>query len=198
MTNADTITTHKFTEAGLGQAPFRFAGFRDTAAGADENGLVRKAVGGVEMITKPGGSCDYCGNYITQFCFIVSADGNRFKVGTTCVEKTGDKGLMKRVKSTAAKARRKAAKAREAKRIEAARAAWKVEGSTLRASFEGKPHPSPWLAEQGKTFADYIEWSMGLSDESPTTIDGTPIPGAGHSGQIKLTRLIEKAQKGGE
>jgi len=185
--------THVFEQAGLGRAPFRFVGFEDTAANADENGMVRSSTGGVEMVTKPGGSCDFCGSYITQFCWIRSADDRRFKVGTSCVSKAGDKGLFDKVKRAAGRVRRAKAKARETARIEAARAAFVAEGSEVRAWLAQYPSPQPWLAAKGKTWADTVEWHLVRAREA---LDGSPIPGAGHSGQFKMAKLIERIQKG--
>lgn len=79
---------HCFERAGLGLAPFRC----------------------VDMITKkyqacqgapvqPGGCCDYCGNGI-MFCFVIkSRDGKTFEVGSDCVARTGDAGLIKSYKT---------------------------------------------------------------------------------------------------
>lgn len=193
MEKAIDTTTHVFEQAGLGRAPFRFVGFEDTASGADQNGMVRRSVGGLETITKPGGSCDYCGNYITQYCWIKSKDGKRFKVGTSCVEKAGDKGLFNKAKRVAGKVRRAKAKVREEARIEAAIAAFVAEGSEVRAWLEQFPSPHAYRASQGDTWADTVEWNLVKGFEA---IDGSPIPGAGHSGQLKMARLIERIQKG--
>jgi len=103
MAGTDTVT-HVFEQAGLGRAPFRLAGVEDTAAGVGEDGLVRRDVGGVTVHAKPGGSCDFCGNYIKVFCWVRSSDGRRFKVGSSCVDKAGKAG-DRRLASAAKRAR---------------------------------------------------------------------------------------------
>jgi hypothetical protein len=62
---------HTFTASGLGKAPFRFTS-------VDE---------------KPDG-CRHCGAAIRNRFHIVSADGVHSVVGSTCIEKTGDQGLI--------------------------------------------------------------------------------------------------------
>ena len=67
-----TNQIHKFTIAGLGEAPFSY----------------------IEMVEVPGQTCDYCSTAI-RYCFhIRSADGHRHIVGSDCIAKVGDKGLM--------------------------------------------------------------------------------------------------------
>lgn len=178
MSDASETKTHKFTTAGLGVAPFRFRGLRDTAAGADENGMVRRDIGGFEVLTKPGGTCAYCGMAITVLCYLESADGNRFHVGTTCVEKAGDKGLIRKVKTAANKRNRARQLKRERARIAAARAVLETE---FRSELEALPHSDERRARDGHTMADEVSWYFEH---------------AGHTGQLKMTRRIEKIQKG--
>lgn len=111
---------HVFEEFGLGKAPFRFIGHVNTAANVDQDGMVLiDSRGGVETRTKPGGSCDFCGTYIVNFYWILSSDNKKFKVGSSCVEKTYDKGLIDAVKKEKNKiAREKRETKREAKRAE--------------------------------------------------------------------------------
>jgi len=206
---SDTNITHAFEEAGLGRAPFRFLGCRDTSAGADANGMVRSSVGGsgVETWTKPGGSCEFCGTYIVIFCMIQDADGKRFHVGTSCAGKSGDKGIINLAKRAAGKLSRAKALVKQAARIVAARAAFSAEGSEVRAALAAKPHPG----RAAETLADYVEWMLVSGHEFAETIrtedkdeNGYPIwtsgpvtyrPGAGHAGQFKMAKLIEKTIK---
>jgi hypothetical protein len=74
--------SHKFSEAGLGLAPFRFAGVTENAFRLPDGN------------TKPGGSCDYCGNGIRWEYHIISDDGTHSKVGSDCIQKAGDRGLF--------------------------------------------------------------------------------------------------------
>lgn len=78
---ADQIQ-HAFEVAGLGVAPFICVGSTEMV---HDNG---------DGTTKAGGSCDFCGTGIRTACIIKSADGRQFKVGTDCVKKTGDEGLI--------------------------------------------------------------------------------------------------------
>lgn len=82
------VGKHRFELAGLGKAPFRFAGMSEN--------LLRHADGHCQ----PGGSCDYCGNGIRFECWVLSADGRRFKVGSDCIRKVDDSGLMAAYKSS--------------------------------------------------------------------------------------------------
>lgn len=80
--------THVFEAAGLGQAPFFLASYS-----CESN------------------SCHFCGTYIKHNYHIQDANGKRFVVGSECVLKTGDNGLMNDVKthrSALAKQARKA------------------------------------------------------------------------------------------
>jgi len=68
--------THAFERAGLGLAPFRYAGMEEK---------VYVAFPGAPA--QPAGTCDYCGNGIKYCCHVKSADGKEFIVGTDCIEK---------------------------------------------------------------------------------------------------------------
>lgn len=80
---------HKFEQAGLGTAPFQCVGIEEKTYQACQGAPVQAA-----------GMCDYCGNGI-RYCYVInSSDGKRFVVGSECVLKTGDKGLIKQYKTT--------------------------------------------------------------------------------------------------
>ena len=83
-------TTHAFTESGMGKAPFTFIGVDEGSTG-----------------------CAHCGTGIRIQCIVRSADGITSKVGTTCVAKTGDKGLINKVKSEINRRKREARFAKE-------------------------------------------------------------------------------------
>ena len=68
--------THPFELSGHGHAPYRCVGMR-------ENWFEMPGFG-----RKPGGSCQHCGTGILYEYQIVSSDGVRFHVGSSCVEKT--------------------------------------------------------------------------------------------------------------
>jgi hypothetical protein len=63
---------HPFETAGLGLAPFSYAGMSEKTYAPDN---------------QPGGTCDFCGNGIRYCCHIRSADGKSFIVGTDCVRR---------------------------------------------------------------------------------------------------------------
>jgi len=106
--------THAFTLAGLGEAPFRFVGINENLFRAGD-------------IVKAGGCCNFCSTGIRYECIIVSADGINSVVGTDCIRKVGDKGLVKAVnalKNKQAREKRKAKfQAEEIARTNAERAA---------------------------------------------------------------------------
>lgn len=80
-----TKTIHPFETAGLGKAPFKFAGmYEDRGPKQYPNGMTVGAPG------QPMGTCEYCGQGIALCCRIASADGKTFVVGSDCVEKTND------------------------------------------------------------------------------------------------------------
>lgn len=165
---------HPFELAGLGQAPFRYVGAVDTAAG----GPLRRigSVGGYDLHTTPGGTCAYCGHAIIILCNIVSADKKQFHVGSDCVSKTGDKNLVNLVKQEVNRRRREKTSKRNETRIKAAREAV----PTVRSQLEALPHPLAWRAEKGDTTADWVDWMFD---------------NAGQSGRLKVARLIEQLQK---
>lgn len=70
-------TTHPFTRAGLGQAPFRCIAVRT-------NWHVMPGFG-----QKPGGCCSFCSTGILYEYVIQSADNREFVVGSDCVRRTG-------------------------------------------------------------------------------------------------------------
>jgi len=99
--------THIFETAGLGSAPFTFVG--------NERKYFQACPGAPLQC---GGSCDYCGTGIVDMYHIQSSDGRSFKVGCECVKKTGDLGLIakiKQVRSARAKALRVARNEAKAK-----------------------------------------------------------------------------------
>lgn len=82
-TNATTdladINLHPFERAGLGKAPFKFAGWYESK---------------FQAIPGDPSSCDFCSQGIMIVCRILSADGREFKVGQDCCRRTGDRKLV--------------------------------------------------------------------------------------------------------
>lgn len=101
------MNIHAFQLNGLGEAPFTFQG-------VDE---------------QPDG-CDHCGTAIRFRFWLKSADGQTFKVGSDCIEKTGDAGLIDIARERVNQRRREAAQAKRD-------AAWLVECNAQRARNPG-------------------------------------------------------------
>jgi hypothetical protein len=160
---------HKFERAGLGKAPFRLIGCERKVGPIN--------LGDGRMVGAPGqpmGSCDYCGQGIANCFKIMSADGKTFKVGSDCVEKTGDAGLRAIVQREANEFKRKARHERDEKRIAAAVARLPEATDALKA----KPHPVASMAVKGATLHGWVEWMLAY---------------AGTSGKIRAAKAIEAA-----
>jgi hypothetical protein len=110
---------HPFELAGMGTGPFRFVGMASipSASLAEQNPsgyssalamLPRNLIGGC-------GTCYNCGKGITHVCIIENAQGQRYGVGTDCVEKTGDKYLGDKAKVAIARIQREQRRERDAR-----------------------------------------------------------------------------------
>lgn len=160
---------HVFEAAGLGKAPFRFV--------AIERRVGPWQVGPNTYVGAPGqpvGTCQYCGQSIAECCIIRSADGRTFTVGNECVRKTGDAGLVNLAKREHNRVQRERKAASDERRIEAAKAKLQEAEQALKA----EPHPYEWLAKQGKTAFDFVQFLLA---------------NGGTSGKLRAARLVEKA-----
>lgn len=121
--DAALVGMHVFERAGLGKAPFR-------CVGMDEQ-VFRAFPGAPE---KAGGCCKYCGNGIRYVYQIKGADGSIFGVGSDCVERTGDAGLIRGYKTRpeARAMNRAKAKSRD-ERVQAEWAAMMADPDAIRA-----------------------------------------------------------------
>lgn len=165
--NDEPKKIHDFELSGLGKAPFRFLGY--------ETKLFTPHPGAP---SKPGGTCDRCWTAIT-ICFqFESADGKRFKVGSTCVEKFGRTyDVVTPVKAALRKINRMKRRAREEVKI-----TWlKANLNKARAVLQSRPHPQKWASDKGKTAWDSAIWM---------------ILHAGNAGKIKLASQIKIALGG--
>ena len=81
MIATQTNTMHPFEKSGLGKAPFRFVG-HERKVGPIQVGFMTIGAPG-----QPMGTCDHCGTGIADCYSVVSSDGNRFVVGSDCIEK---------------------------------------------------------------------------------------------------------------
>lgn len=149
-----TQTIHCFQQAGLGIAPFQYVGMVDQNI---QYGEATGIVNGVEFITKPGSTCDYCGTYILNIFRVKSSDGKKFKVGSKCIRKTDDTDLIRLVDEDL--------KAHTKKRVADKKIAKEQADATfcLEAIAKGLAHyrhPMPSMAQRGKTLADYAQWMV--------------------------------------
>lgn len=159
---------HKFEKAGLGKAPFRIVGHEEKRGPIDMgNGLTIGAPG------QPMGTCDFCGTGIVDCFRIASSDGKTFVVGSVCVHKTGDAGLIKRVQTEINRKRTAQRHAREAEKIVVLKA--KLADPVIREALSAVEHPLHWRQAKGETLLDWAEWLMA---------------NAGNSGKMTVLRAL--------
>jgi len=153
LDEGETLTIHRFERAGLGLAPFRFKG--------SVTEKTFQACHGAPI--QNGSTCDFCGTCIRYEFWVESSDKKTFKVGSDCIHKTGDAGLIQQISvaerklrdanNAAAKERKKEKKAA---RVE--KALQKLEG--VRGILAEQPHPNDYFAKQGRTNLDYVNWCI--------------------------------------
>lgn len=164
-TSTELRLTHPWQEAGMGVAPYAFAGCVDAGQGSIH-------------------SCDACGAGIRYLFFVVDGSGREFKVGCDCIEKVGDnrmtsdaieakKAIKYQREREAEEARRKAAiAAREAKLELQREANGGMTDEELRRFERGQEveRINGWLIEAfGLRDADHGSWD-GLNDLLMTPI----------------------------
>lgn len=132
-------TTHVFEH--LGKPPYRYDGF-------DELVWVNPVTGAC----KAGGACDHCGTAIRNAFYFTSSDGKRFKVGSSCVTKSGDKGMRKFVSEET----RKAKAAKEKAELPGLREEVAKLIEEKKTELEKLGHPHYYLSSQGRTLYDYF------------------------------------------
>jgi len=156
--NEAQVGMHCFEAAGLGKAPFRFAGFYVSTYVACQGAPVQ-----------PGTTCDYCGAALMNVCAVKSADGKRFKVGCDCVRKVGDGGLMKAYKRSPeyrAAQREKRRDLANRKREEVR--GWMTEPDT-REMLASQPHPQGFKdreTDRPLSLLDWMDWMMANSGDA--------------------------------
>lgn len=149
--NANHVGMHVFERAGLGLAPFRCVGF-------GESYIVHP-----DGTTQASGCCAYCSTGIRYTCRIRSRDGREFVVGTDCVAKTGDAGLLKSYKTHPEVRAANRAKARA--KDDAVRAEWTAlmadPANVAKLSAVMVPG-RPWVPGEQVTLYDDLKrvWSM--------------------------------------
>lgn len=162
---------HVFERAGLGLAPFRVVGC------TERRGPIRTMLTDGTMMEsgapgQPMGCCKYCYTGIAICYAIKSADGKIFDVGSDCVKRTGDAGMVKTVNKMITAARHAAEKAR----IDRAVALFAT--PDVRAALGARPHPVASMAANGRTLADSIAWMFAH---------------AGNAGKIRAAKQVEAA-----
>src|SRR5215472_10998468 len=86
--DAAKIGQHVFERAGFGKRPYTLVGFHTAKFQVAPDAPVL-----------PGSSCDYCSQAIMYVCELQSSDGRTFKVGCDCIERAGDRGLIRAYKT---------------------------------------------------------------------------------------------------
>lgn len=163
----DPDKSHVFERAGLGKPPYKYLGMEKRSFQAAPDAPIQ-----------PGSCCDYCHTGIHFLFHLRSSDGNKFKVGSDCILKSGDAGLKRVITADMKKLndeRRAARVGREEGRIAVAKDA--LEGEALRGILASAPHPFRSLAEKGGTLLDYVEWSFA---------------NAGHTGCLGAAKIVER------
>jgi hypothetical protein len=143
--NPAEVGLHVFERSGLGTAPFRCVD------------VFEKFITHHDGSTQASGSCQHCGTGIRWCCVVRGADGREFIVGNSCVEKTGDRGLIQAFK-THPKVREAQRAARQ--RLDAAKIA---EWDALWAD------PATEAAFDGDTFTDW-KWGKAWGEKITFTI----------------------------
>lgn len=160
---------HKFEKAGLGKAPFEFI---DIWQGPSKGLLAARPEAyyrAVEMAPKTTnplghGACHFCGTYIIIHCLIEGANGSRFFVGSDCVEKTGDQGLIGKVQAKISQIQK--ARRRELDQQKIEEFASLMRTPKVRDILEKIPHPNAHFASRGKTllnWADFMRRASGVA-----------------------------------
>lgn len=163
---------HPFTNSGLGDAPFQFVGVTERRGPI----TVKTTDGATVQVGAPGqpmGTCAHCGMGIAICCHIVSADGNRFEVGSVCVNKTHDAKLIHPVKREINARRRALKRKRDLARIK--RAGERMAGLDAHEILSERPHPYGF---DGMTAWDFCCYMM---------------QNAGITGKLRAARMIEDA-----
>ncbi len=150
-------TVHPFEKAGLGKAPFKFVGAVSQNVSYGQ-AVVGHLNNGVEILTKAGGTCAYCGAGILNMYNVKSADGKTFHVGSDCILKVGGPDLAKKVNKAIAAKRKATAAANAEKKIAAA--IFALTQTETRSKLASKPHPTIFLANKGETLLTWVEWVM--------------------------------------
>jgi hypothetical protein len=202
------ILTHKFTDAGLGQAPFKFIGIQENA--------IKHANGH----SQAGGCCDFCSTGIRWEHIILSADGKRSVVGSDCIRKVGDAKLMKAsdiAKKAALREKKEQARRDKWEAIQNEQrdrngglTDWEVENKRRQEIAEAEAAANREKAAKFAGIADRLrDWKGGFRDSVALGLDEGRLPmgrgmdlmleilakQAGRKGSAKFEAELEKLEK---
>jgi hypothetical protein len=162
--NSKLYGKHCFEAAGLGIPPFSVSGFEKRVYQACPGAAVQ-----------PGASCAYCGTGIIYCCVIKDAHGKTFVVGSDCVQKTGDAGIIRQYKThpDVRKHQRDLAQAKHMRNVDELQALLKNPPPGLakatRKTWDGKDEPvvefiGRVIGSCGMAgWARYLRWARQLS-----------------------------------
>jgi hypothetical protein len=128
---------HCFEKSGLGKAPFRCVGLYSIPSPSLAEHNVEAYNNALRDMPRDVGcgSCQYCGTAIMHNFIIQSSDGMRFVVGSDCVARTGDAGLLKQVRGERLKVVREKREAGRRMKREEREAGWAAERAARAATF---------------------------------------------------------------
>ena len=128
-------TAHAYEMAGMGTGPYSFYGIVEmpnlSENSAANFGSANPYAEVQALKLKAGaGTCACCGMAITVICVVCDGAGDRWGVGSDCVEKIGDAALCSTAKVAVARRRARMARSRSAAKREARRQIWLDQPST--------------------------------------------------------------------
>jgi len=126
---------HMFEASGLGKAPYKFTYYDDLK-----------------------GTCQYCGHNLHYRFWLNSADGKTFHVGSDCVLRSGDEGLIKIADAIKAKIAKERALERFKEQVAEVKNLMKEHSGLLSA----QPHPYYGLTEKHSLYTSFensLYWS---------------------------------------
>jgi hypothetical protein len=145
----------------------------------------------LEYIYMPeGNSCSHCYTFIKNCFKCEDSEGKKFWLGSQCIEKLNDKGLVKEAKELKTRAdqilkNEKYAKVNQerVKAFKELEVKVKAQYSKAKEILKSQPHPNTYFASQGKTMLDYLDYFLIPDSEFPNW--SSP----------KVSELLEKALK---
>ena len=131
-------TLHAFEKSGLGTAPFYCVGMCEIpSTSLAEHNPTAYAMAMADLPRDLSiGSCAYCGMGIKYNFIVKGATGRRFVVGSECVNRTGDAGLVKAVKGERTRIAREKRDMRRSQAAAERKAAYEAERKARAAAFE--------------------------------------------------------------